>query len=126
MVDPSLLRPGRFDSLIALPSPDGQARREILKAHTRNLPLAEDVNLESLVEAMEGFVGSDIAAVCKKAGMLAIRDFLAAGAKPDRDYHSFLISQRHLQEALANLRRQINQTGVGHVTWDDKENTSSV
>ena len=126
MLDPALLRPGRFDSLVALPPPDQEARREILQVHTKGLPLAEDVDLPSLVEAMEGFVGSDIAAVCRRAGMLALRDFLAADKKVDRDCASFVILQRHFQEALALVRDQIRQTGMGGLSWPENENASCV
>lgn len=113
ILDSALLRPGRFDSLIALPPPDRGARREILRVHSRSLPLAEEVDLESLAEAMEGFVGSDIEAVCRKAGMLAIRDFLSAekGATSG-DYSHFRIRQKPFQEALALVRKQVGQTGA--------------
>ena len=125
IIDPALLRPGRFDSLIALPPPDRDARREILRVHARDLPLADEVDLKSLAGAMEGFVGADIGAVCRKAGMLAIGDFLAASEKATQDYSTFRISQRHFQEALALIRTQVNQTGSEDLSWLEKENTSS-
>jgi transitional endoplasmic reticulum ATPase len=113
ILDPALLRPGRFDSLVAL-SPPGRAEQlEVLRVHTRGLALAEEVELESLAEAMQGFVGSDIAAVCRKAGMLAIRDFLSAAPGRMQDYSRFRIHQRHFQEALALVRKQIGPSGAG-------------
>jgi len=74
ILDPALLRPGRFDRLIYVPPPDKQARLEILKVHTRNVPLAEDVNLEALAEKLEGYTGADIEALVREATMLVLRN----------------------------------------------------
>ena len=80
IIDPALLRPGRFDELIYVPVPDKEARRAIFEVHTREMALAEDVDLGKLVEKTEGYTGADIAAVCKKAGRLALREDLEAEA----------------------------------------------
>ncbi|RLE80299.1 MAG: AAA family ATPase [Thermoprotei archaeon] len=74
ILDPALLRPGRFDRIIYVPPPDKAARLEIFKVHTRRMPLAEDVSLESLAEQTEGYTGADIAAVCREAAMTALRE----------------------------------------------------
>lgn len=74
ILDPALLRPGRFDRLIYVPPPDKQARLEILKVHTRSVPLAEDVNLEALAEKLEGYTGADIEALVREATMLVLRN----------------------------------------------------
>ncbi len=74
IVDPALLRPGRFDELIYVPVPDREARRKIFKVHTRKMTLAEDVEVDVLVEKTKKYSGADVAAVCKKAGRLAIRE----------------------------------------------------
>jgi transitional endoplasmic reticulum ATPase len=113
IIDPALLRPGRFDSLIALSPPDRAARREILQVHACRLPIAKEVDLDLLAEEMEGFVGADIAASCKKAATLAIRDFLAAHGGEAPDYRDFVISQHHCREAVAMIQRQIAQIGMG-------------
>ncbi|MGB9787163.1 MAG: CDC48 family AAA ATPase, partial [Infirmifilum uzonense] len=75
-IDPALRRPGRFDREIAFPVPDKRARREILQVHTRNMPLAEDVNLDELAEITHGFTGADLAALCREAAMRALRRVL--------------------------------------------------
>lgn len=75
-VDPALRRPGRFDREIEFPVPDRAARLEILQIHTRNMPLAEDVNLEELAQITHGFTGADIAALCREAAMRALRRYL--------------------------------------------------
>ncbi len=73
MLDPALLRPGRFDRIILVDVPDEASRREIFKVHTKNTPLAKDVSLESLVKATEGFVGADVEALVREAAMSALR-----------------------------------------------------
>ncbi|NJE10798.1 CDC48 family AAA ATPase [Thermococcus sp. MAR1] len=79
IIDPALLRPGRFDRLILVPAPDEKARLEIFKVHTRRVPLAEDVSLEELAKRTEGYTGADIEAVVREAAMLAMRRALQEG-----------------------------------------------
>lgn len=74
MIDPALLRPGRFDELVYVPIPDLQARVEILRAHTKKIALDRDVNLDTLAEITNRFTGADIAGVCMKAGLYALRE----------------------------------------------------
>jgi len=74
MVDPALLRPGRFDRLIYVNPPNQKGRLEIFKIYTRNMPLASDVVLKELASITDGFVGSDIESLCREAGMLALRE----------------------------------------------------
>lgn len=73
ILDPALLRPGRFDEVLEIPFPDENARREIFKVHTRNMPLAKDVDLDELVKKTKGYNGADIEGLCREAGMNAIR-----------------------------------------------------
>jgi transitional endoplasmic reticulum ATPase len=74
MIDPALLRPGRFDEIVYVPVPDRKARLEIFRSHTRQMALDRDVDLEKLTEISERFTGADIAGVCMKAGLYALRD----------------------------------------------------
>jgi len=74
ILDPALLRPGRFDKVIEIPLPDLRGRYEIFKVHTRRMPLAEDVNLHELARLSEGATGADIRAICTEAGLNAIRN----------------------------------------------------
>ena len=90
IIDPALLRPGRFDELIMVPVPDEGARREIFKVHTKKMSLAEDVDLEELVSLTDRYTGADIAAVCKKAGRFALREDLQAKS----------VQQRHFLKAV--------------------------
>lgn len=74
ILDPAMLRPGRFDRLIEITLPDIIGRLEIFKIHSRKMNLSPDVALEALVAQCEGSSGADIKAVCTEAGMFAIRD----------------------------------------------------
>ena len=78
LLDPALLRPGRFDRILEVPVPDKNARLQIFRIHTRNMPLAEDVNLEKLAEITEGYVGADIEALCREAALTALREDMNA------------------------------------------------
>jgi cell division protease FtsH len=73
VLDPALLRPGRFDRRVVVDRPDWRGREEILKVHTRGLPLGPDVNLEILARATPGMVGADLANLCNEAALLAAR-----------------------------------------------------
>ncbi|MHA1797177.1 MAG: CDC48 family AAA ATPase [Candidatus Helarchaeota archaeon] len=73
IVDPALLRPGRFDQLILVPAPDEESRREIIHVHTKKMKLADDVNINKIVRETEGFSGADIENLIREAGMIAIR-----------------------------------------------------
>jgi transitional endoplasmic reticulum ATPase len=77
IIDPALLRPGRFDLLLQVPPPEPDARLEIFKIHSTKNPLAKDVSFEKLVQETEGCTGADIDAVCREATMHAIRRFLS-------------------------------------------------
>ncbi|MEM3280558.1 MAG: CDC48 family AAA ATPase, partial [Saccharolobus sp.] len=75
-IDPALRRPGRFDREIEIRPPDAKARKEILQVHTRNMPLAEDVDLDKISEQTHGYTGADLAALAREAAMNALRRFL--------------------------------------------------
>ncbi|RAP45113.1 MAG: ATPase [Methanosphaera sp. rholeuAM6] len=74
IIDPALLRPGRFDRHVEVGLPNKKSREAIFKVHTKDMPLAEDVDIKELAAKTEGFVGADIEAVCREAVMLTLRD----------------------------------------------------
>jgi transitional endoplasmic reticulum ATPase len=78
IMDPALLRPGRFDRHIKVGDPNDKARLAIFKVHTKKMPMADDVDLKYLAKNTEGYVGADIEAVCREAVMLTLRDDLKA------------------------------------------------
>ncbi|MEM1589599.1 MAG: AAA family ATPase, partial [Candidatus Bathyarchaeia archaeon] len=107
IVDPALLRPGRFDKLLYVPPPDLEARKEILKIHLRKKPLAEDVNIEEVAKRTEGYTGADLAAVCNTAVMLAIREYIMANKNPEeakKNVKDVKVCKRHLEEALKKVK----------------------
>lgn len=73
VLDPALLRPGRFDRQIVVPTPDVKGRNEILKVHTKNIPVAEDVNLDKIARGTPGFSGADLANLVNEAALIAAR-----------------------------------------------------
>ena len=103
ILDPALLRPGRFDRLIYVPVPDLKAREEIFKIHLRGRPLAEDVSIEKLAEMTEGYTGADIEAVCNEATMLAVREYIMSGKDPENPENA-KISMKHFEEALKKVK----------------------
>ena len=119
LVDPALLRSGRFDLMLELPKPDQKAREEIFKIHTKNKPLAKDVDLKSLSTETEGKTGADIEFICRKASMLAIREFIEYGRQKSKksglpagkDYtdEDFKISRNHFEEAIKLVKEQSNK-----------------
>jgi transitional endoplasmic reticulum ATPase len=117
IVDPAVLRPGRFDRLIYVPEPDEKARLEIFKLYTKNMPLAKDVDIAHLANTSKGYSGADIDALCREAAMHALRrdvkskevtleDFQKATEKigpsilPDMEtwYKSFMKQVRRVQK----------------------------
>ena len=84
VLDPALRRPGRFDREIEIGVPNTQARLQILKIHTRSMPLGPDVDLAEMADHSHGFVGADVEALCQEVGMIALRRFLTTvRLKPD-------------------------------------------
>ena len=77
MIDPALRRPGRFDREIVIPVPNAEGRLAILKIHSRRMPLAPDVDLARLAGITHAFVGADLEALCKEAGMVALRRYIS-------------------------------------------------
>ncbi len=106
IVDPALLRPGRFDRLIYVPPPDMKARRQIFEIHTRGKPLDDDVNLDELAALTEGYTGADIAAVCNEAVMLAIREYISGGKvnEETEDFSNLKVKRVHFDKALEKVR----------------------
>ncbi|MFW5929244.1 MAG: CDC48 family AAA ATPase [Halobacteriota archaeon] len=97
MIDPALLRSGRFDRLVLLGSPDEAGREEILEIHTRDMPLGEDVNLHEIAEITEGYVGSDLETIAREAALIALRE----------DDDADEVTMRHFREALDKVRPTI-------------------
>jgi transitional endoplasmic reticulum ATPase len=93
IVDPAVLRPGRFDRLIYVPEPDEKSRLQIFKIYTKNMPLAKDVDLGQLVSMTKNYSGADIEALCREAAMHALR----------RDVNAKEVAIGDFQEAMKRI-----------------------
>jgi transitional endoplasmic reticulum ATPase len=101
MIDPALLRPGRIDRLVLVPAPDLKTRLEILKIHTKSMPL-KDVDLKELATKTEGFSGADIEALCREAAMFALRENIKAKE----------VRMKHFSEAFKNVSPSVTKDVV--------------
>ena len=111
MIDPALLRPGRFDRIIYVPEPDTATRLQIFKIHTRNMPLAKDVDLEKLANITKGYAGSDIEAICREAGLMALRE----------DPNTNEVCMRHFEKAIKKIRPSITEDMIKYYkAWEEK------
>jgi transitional endoplasmic reticulum ATPase len=99
LVEPSVLRAGRFDYIIEFHLPDREERKEILGIYLRSLSLDSGVDIDTLVEVSEGWTGAGIEALCKKAVMLALEEFIKREKNPD--FSKFIVTAKHFEEATA-------------------------
>ncbi|MGA8484745.1 MAG: CDC48 family AAA ATPase [Nitrososphaeraceae archaeon] len=107
IIDPALLRPGRFDRLLYVPPPDKESRMHVLKIHTKKKPLADDVKIDVLADQTEGYTGADIAALASAAVMLALREHVAKYKDPkeaERTKEELKIHMSHFEEAMKKIR----------------------
>jgi len=100
ILDPALMRGGRFDRIIEIPVPDEKARFEILKIHTRAMPLSKDVDLAEIAKKTEGYTGADLENVCREAGMSAIR----------RDINTKEIKAEDFENALSVVKPSVTKS----------------
>ena len=125
-LDEALRRPGRFDRELTLGVPDATGRREILTIHTRGMPLAEDVELEELARSTYGFVGADLASLCREAALQVLREKLPdieLGKEIPADViETLFVRQEHFRDALKRIQpsalREI-MIQSPRVRWED-------
>jgi transitional endoplasmic reticulum ATPase len=101
IVDEALLRPGRFDRIIEVPKPDARGRKNIFEIHTKKKPLASDVDIAKLVEITDGFSGAEIAAVCNRAAIAALKRHVGGKTETIKDIK---ITQQDLVEAASKVK----------------------
>ena len=99
MIDPALIRSGRFDRLVMIGQPNQEGREQILEIHTKNTPLAPDVSLREIAEITDGYVGSDLEGIAREAAIEALRD--------DDDAEE--VEMKHFRRALESVRPTINE-----------------
>ncbi len=115
MVDPALLRPGRFDRFIYIRPPDLKEREAILKIHLKGKPLSDEVDIRELARRTEGYVGADIEAICREAAILALRECIKPGMEREdvkREALEIRIKNEHFEKAFNIVRP---------TPWDLKE-----
>ncbi|MBR9677532.1 CDC48 family AAA ATPase [Candidatus Woesearchaeota archaeon] len=127
-LDPALRRPGRFDREIEIGVPKKEGRLNILKIHTRNMPLDKDVNLEKLAGVTHGFVGADLESLAKESAMIVLRKIMPelklkeAEPVPKETLEKLRISQKDFDEALKTVRPSALREVLIEkptVSWDD-------
>jgi len=99
MLDTALLRPGRFDRVLLVPGPSKEGRLQVLKIHTKNVPLAKDVNLDYLAEKTDGYVGADIENLVREAAMLALRENINVEQ----------ISKKYFEQAMHKVKPSVTK-----------------
>lgn len=127
VLDPALRRPGRFDREICIPIPDRHSRLEILEIHSRGMPLAKDVEMTHLSEITHGFVGADLQALCREAGMIALRRLLpeldsSLAAIPYETLAQLEVVMHDFNGALREVEPSAIRevfVEVPNVSWDD-------
>ncbi|MFZ3059805.1 MAG: CDC48 family AAA ATPase [Candidatus Methanoperedens sp.] len=115
MVDPALLRPGRFDRFIYIRPPELKEREAILKIHLKGKPLSGEVDIKELARRTEGYVGADIEAICREAAILALRECIKPGMEREdvkREALEIRIKNEHFEKAFNIVRP---------TPWDLKE-----
>ncbi len=115
LVDPALLRPGRLERLVYVPPPDGPARAEILRAASRAVPLAPDVDLADLAEELDGFSAADCAALVREAALAAMRESLSAAT----------VTAAHVATARARVRPSLDPVQVAWLAAYAEKNAPS-
>jgi len=128
ILDPALRRPGRFDRELEISVPNEEGRLNVLKIHTRNMPLAKDVSLKDLAKKTHGFVGADVSSLAKEAAMILLRRLLP-DLKYDKDeaipkavLEKLTITKSDFREALKVVRPSALREvfiDVPNVKWDD-------
>jgi len=102
MVDPGLLRPGRFDRIIMTPVPDSKSREQIFKIHTKKMPLAKDVSLSKLISNSENYSGADVENICREAAVLALRENINVKE----------VRMKHFEDALKKIKPSLDPEDV--------------
>ena len=113
MLDPALLRPGRFDRVVKIPLPDLESRKQILKIHTEKKPLADDVNIDDLAKRTDGYSGADLSSLVNEAVMLTIRKLVSS----DKDISSEVLKKEKIKmemfsQAMSKVR-PLTRTELG-------------
>jgi transitional endoplasmic reticulum ATPase len=106
LLDPAILRPGRFDEVVEIPLPDEGERSEIFAIHLRNKPLGAGISFKNLASRSDGFSGADISSACNRAARRAVRRAVQAGDKASGEQSRVTLEASDLEGALQEIRQQ--------------------
>jgi transitional endoplasmic reticulum ATPase len=107
IIDPALLRPGRFDRILYVSPPDRESRLQIIKIHTKKKPLSEDVNIKDLADKTDGYTGADIASLSSAAVILSLREHFSKfpdSKEAEKNRADLKITMKHFEEAMKKIR----------------------
>ncbi|WP_445475103.1 CDC48 family AAA ATPase [Methanococcoides methylutens] len=107
MIDPALLRPGRFDRLIYVKAPEREERIKIFNIHLAGKPLSDEIIISELADMSEGYVGADIEAICREAAMMALRESIKPKMTKDEVYEAaseIVLQRSHFKKAISRVR----------------------
>ncbi len=102
LLDPALLRPGRFDRILLVNAPSEEGRKMVLEIHTKKMPLAKNVDLDDIAKKSSGYTGADLEAVTREAGMLALRESI----------DSKTVTKKHFEEALKKIKPSVTKSTI--------------
>ncbi|MBO1073487.1 CDC48 family AAA ATPase [Roseomonas marmotae] len=116
LLDPALLRPGRFDELVYVPVPDEEGRAQILRIQTQGMPLADDVDLAEIARRTQGYTGADLGDIVRRAGLSALRQDLGASVIGLAEFEKALAETRasvtpEMEQQYEELRKNLKQQG---------------
>ena len=100
MLDPALLRPGRFDKILLVDAPDTKSRESILRIHTAKMPLAKNVNISKIAEQTAGYTGADLEALARKAAMFALRE----------SHDAKEVKKKHFESAISKIKPSVTKS----------------
>ncbi len=107
LIDPAILRAGRFEFLLNIPRPDAATRAEIFAVHTKGRPVDSVIDKKSLASDTDGFSGADIESACREAAMIAMRRFIdKCGDSPKEDYSKYKVTKDDMARAIAQIKEQ--------------------
>jgi transitional endoplasmic reticulum ATPase len=106
MLDPAILRPGRFDEIVEIPPPDEEGRRQIFEVHLREKPLAMDIDVASLAARTDSFTGAEIQAVCTRAALRAVRRVIAVRDPESTEVGALVIDSSDLDAGIEEVQQR--------------------
>jgi transitional endoplasmic reticulum ATPase len=125
MIDPAMLRPGRIDRLIMVPPPSEEAIIEILKVHTKNMPISKKIDIKELAKKMKNYTGADIENICREAAIIALRENIETKeVRPDDFEKAMEKAKPSVDESLLNLYNSFNERAKEKQNEEIKEGLS--